>query len=150
MGDDEYVIRPCRPDDVPAVAALSKLWVAEDNTVGQIPIPADLLRRWLGPYFLVAERGGSVVGFAYGTIDTSGGLAVIPAGERYFRLDELYVHPDHRERGVGGMLVDRLLAGARAAGVERARVYSAAKDWRRIVGFYQRHGFKMWYVELYR
>ena len=74
----------------------------------------------------------------------------MPLGERYFRLDELYVHPDHRERGVGGLLVDRLLAEAQAEGVDRARVYSAAQDWQRIIAFYQRHGFKMWYVELYR
>ncbi len=150
MALDRYTLRVCRPDDIPAVAALEARWLAEGGTIGMVAVTEEEIQDWLGPYCWVAEHEGAVVGFAYGRVETSEGLAVIPAGERYLRLEELYVLPDHRDRGVGGRLVDHLLAEAGARGVTRGRVYSSSKDWRRIVDFYQQHGFTMWYVELYR
>jgi GNAT superfamily N-acetyltransferase len=150
MAIDQYNMKPCRPEDIPAIIRLEARWLTEDSTIGMAPVSADDVRAWLGPFCWLAERDGEVVGFAYATIESSEGLAVIPAGARYLRLEELYVLPDYRNQGIGGRLVDRLLAEASAQGITRGRVYSSSKDWRRIEGFYQRHGFQMWYVELYR
>lgn len=144
MAVDSYVIRPCRPEDVPVIVALEADWLAEDITIGMVPVDADTVRSWLGPYCWVAERNGETIGFAYATLDRSEGLAVIPVGEPYLRVEELYVRPEHRNAGVGNRLVDRLLAAAAARGVTRGRVYSSSRDWRRIVDFYERRGFRMW------
>jgi ribosomal protein S18 acetylase RimI-like enzyme len=51
---------------------------------------------------------------------------------------------------VSGALVDRVLAAAREEGVPRALVYSAAHDARRILDFYERHGFRSWSVQLFQ
>lgn len=80
----------------------------------------------------------------------SDGLAVIPAGERYLEVDEVYVHPDHRSSGIGRRMLEALLQDAEGQGVSRALVYSATKDWSRMVDFYGRLGFKMWSVQLFR
>ena len=150
MEDDDYRIRRCLPDDVPALVALQQQWAAEDNIIGMLAATAEEVHQWLDQCSWVAEAEGHIIGFACGTVQTSDGLAVIPAGERYLRLDELYVVPYRRDRGIGGQLADRVLADAAEQGITRGRVLSAARDWRRIIDFYQDHGFKMWYVELYR
>ncbi|TNJ62048.1 hypothetical protein FE784_32515 [Paenibacillus hemerocallicola] len=47
-------------------------------------------------------------------------------------------------------MVDRIIAEAESNGVTHALVGSSNLEWQRIVGFYKRHGFKMWYVQMYR
>ncbi len=146
---DEYSIKLGRPEDVPAIVGLEARWLAEDSTIGMLPVSAADVRAWLGPFCWVAERAGEIVGFAYATVDRSEGLAVIPSGERYLRLEELYVLPDHRHRGVGSQLVHRVLAEAALQGIRRGRVYSSSRDWRRIIDFYEHHGFHMWGIEMF-
>jgi ribosomal protein S18 acetylase RimI-like enzyme len=69
---------------------------------------------------------------------------------RNVEIDEIYVHPHYRTDGIGHKLVDQLLDEASARGITRSMVYSASKEWETIVGFYEKHGFKMWFVEMYR
>jgi GNAT superfamily N-acetyltransferase len=146
---ERYTISPCRSEDIPAVVELAATWAAEGNTYGQVPLSAHTAQSWLGGNFWVAEHDAVVVGFAYASTQTDP-LSVIPAGEPHLKLEELYVLPSHRGRGVGGRLVERVLTEAAAHGVRHAWVYSSAKEWPRIVDFYQRHGFRMWFVGLYR
>jgi len=60
------------------------------------------------------------------------------------------VTAEHRSSGIGGMLLDGLLEAARRNGVERSLVYSATRDLEKVLRFYRRHGFKNWYVRMYR
>lgn len=77
-------------------------------------------------------------------------MAVIPQGKRYIEIDEVYVHPEYRSAGVGHQLVDRLLTEAESEGIRRSVVYSASKQLEKIVGFYRKHGFQMWFVKMFR
>lgn len=145
-----YVVRAARPGDEAAVAALTARWSAEHNTHGQVPADVPEVAGWVTSSLLVVEQDGVLVGFARASEHRSEGLAVIPVGEPYVRVEDLYVVPEHRERGVGGRLLDRLLDDAAARGIGRALVSSASRDWERSVQFYRARGFAMWYVEMYR
>jgi len=144
------VIRECTRDDIESVLEMARGWEAEDSTYGYVAEKADELAGRIGPYFLVAESRGCVVGYAFGSVHVSEGTAVLPAGEAYVEVDAIYVAAEHRSSGIGGMLLDGLLEAARRNGVERSLVYSATRDLEKVLRFYRRHGFKNWYVRMYR
>jgi ribosomal protein S18 acetylase RimI-like enzyme len=143
-------VRKVRENDLLKVVRLSELWVTESITYGMGANTEELFRKFIGDYFWVAEVDSNVVGYIIGTVHASEGLAVIGKGERYLEVDEVYVHPDYRSQNIGHAMVDKLLQTAESNGVTRSIVYSASKQWQKIVGFFEKHGFKMWFVQMYR
>jgi ribosomal protein S18 acetylase RimI-like enzyme len=143
------LVRQAVNADVPFVEQLQQKWSEEDNTHGFVPESREQIENALASY-LVAEVGGRVVGFISGAVRTGEGTAVIPAGESYFDVDNLYVMPEFRNRGVGGSLITHRLAQAKQQGVSYALVYSAAKNIKEILKFYERHNFQSWYVQMFR
>ncbi len=143
-------VRKANENDVLIVAKLSELWVSECFTYGLAANTEELLRRNIGDYFWVAEINSEVVGYITGSVHESDGLAVIEKGELYLEVDEVYVHPEYRSGNIGHLMVDKLLQTAEGNGITRSIVYSASKQWQKIVGFYEKLGFKMWFVQMYR
>ncbi len=143
-------IREAKKGDVDQVHRMQVQWAEEDITHGYIADSRENLSRKLGRYFLVAEVDGSVVGHVYGSARVSEGLAVIPARQRYFEIEDIYVIHKCRGKGIGSLLIDELLQAAKADGIETFSVYSSTKDVDRILRFYRSHGFESWYVQLFR
>jgi ribosomal protein S18 acetylase RimI-like enzyme len=144
------LIRRAVKNDIPIILKLQQLWCAEDNVYGLTPDNYEQIVAALDSYFLVAEVGGDVIGFVSGSAHVSEETAVTPAGQSYLEIDNLYVVPQFRQQGVGGRLVDQLLMQAKEEGITHALVYSAAKDIRRILKFYEQHDFRSWYVQMFR
>ena len=144
------MIREAKPGDVSAVSRLQHQWAREDITYGFVPSDEDAIRGSLGPYFLVAEREDCIVGFIHGEKRISEGLAVVPKGDSYLEIVDLYVEPQYRTQSIGGSLVTRLLELAKRDGIHRASVYSATKDVPSVMRFYQGHGFRGWFVQMFR
>ncbi|MRN52604.1 GNAT family N-acetyltransferase [Paenibacillus monticola] len=67
----------------------------------------------------MAETDSVVVGYIIGTVHES---------------DEVYVHPDHRSDNSGHLMVDKLLQTAERKSINRSIVYSASKQWQKIIG----------------
>jgi len=110
-------IRPCRPDDAPAIAAIYAHHVLHgtatfdteppdagfwDHKIGEI-----LARRWP---FVVAEIEGRVAGYAYAT-SFRDRAAYAETCE-----NSIYVAPDRLGIGLGTALLSALVAAAAGAG----------------------------------
>ena len=107
------VVRQLVEADWPAVAAIYAEGIATGDATFETEVPG--WERWDGGHLrtprLVAETDGVVVGWA----------ALAPVSERacYWGVAEnsVYVAADARGKGVGRMLLERLIADAEAAGI---------------------------------
>lgn len=100
------LIRPAADSDIPAVASIYAHYVLTSTATFEIDPPAadEIFERRsrilaLGLPYLVAEREGLVVGFAY-----AGPYRPRPA-YRFTVEDSVYVHPEHAGRGYGARLL---------------------------------------------
>ena len=149
----DYTVRPACAADSPAVVALSNMWQNEGSIRGNMALDAgdERLQDWLdGEYFLVGESDGVVVSYAVGAVKLGKGPVFDPEGERFLELQRVFVHAGHRGGGLGSRLVEALLNKAKAAGVQRSIVGSNNIDWRAIHRFYERQGFKMLSIDMFR
>ncbi len=133
------MIRPATPDDIPRLIQFIFELAEYERLSHSVMLDADRLREHLfGPRpcieALIAEADGAAVGFAlfftnYSTFQCLPGLY----------LEDLFVRPSYRGRGLGRAL---LLAVA-ALAVERGcgRMEWAVLDWNEpAIGFYQSLG----------
>ena len=107
---DELAIRDATPDDAEAIAAIYGHHVLHGTaSYDLVPPDAGEIRAKIeriaavGWPFLVAERGGVVVGYAYATQFRD------RDAYRMTAEDSIYVHPDSMGQGVGGALLDTLI-----------------------------------------
>jgi GNAT superfamily N-acetyltransferase len=138
IGDDVR-IRPAVRDDVAAIERLIRSLADYEHLADQVVATADDLAAHLFgerafAEVLIAESGGEAIGYAlffhsYSTFLTKPGIF----------LEDLFVLPEFRGRGLGR----RLLEGVAAVAVERGcgRLEWAVLDWNEpAIGFYRALG----------
>lgn len=125
-------IRPAALADVEAMGELklraSLAWGDHSEALASLPdartFPAEHLQ-----FAFVAEDAGRIAGFA----------TVLPAGERWAELEDLFVEPAHWRCGVGRRLMGEAGRRAEAAGADTLRVIANG----RALGFYAACGFEV-------
>jgi ribosomal protein S18 acetylase RimI-like enzyme len=95
---------------------------------------------------LVADRDGKVVGYTYAGVEGNDYMALRgPAGVLY----DIVVDPDHRQQGIGRMLLDATLDALKARGAPRA-VLSTAERNAPAQHLFDRAGFRRTMIEMTR
>jgi len=140
-GQAPCTVRPARPDDTPVLCLLKwQFALGEGATFVVRATREDWMRDMFGPdarlAAVVAEAGGTVVGMAIITRRYCAGW-VGPL----FAVDDVFVVPDHRGRGIGLALV----AGAAQYAVEHGAPFielTVREDNEQALRLYRRAGFE--------
>jgi GNAT superfamily N-acetyltransferase len=127
------MIRRCRDDEREAIVAIVNAAAEAYRGV----IPAD---RWHEPYMPAAELDAEIAaGVAFWGYEDDGELIGVMGIQPVRDVDLIrhaYVQPAAQGRGIGGALLEHLMASA----TRRVLVGTwAAAEW--AIGFYRRHGF---------
>jgi GNAT superfamily N-acetyltransferase len=132
-------IRPAAEDDVGTIEELIRALAEYERLSQEVVMNSDLLRKALfgeRPYaeVLIGEEDGEATGFALFFHNFSTFV-----GRPGIYLEDLFVKPEHRGKGLGRALLKRLAEIA----VERGcgRMEWAVLDWNRpAIGFYEKLG----------
>ena len=140
------MIRTATQADLGPIQRLYEAWIAEDIT-WFVEVPA--LAEKLGPYFLVYELNGAIMGFVIGERKHHA-FFFNEKPEDPLQILDLYVARSHRDAGIGTALMQALLAAAKANGVAHFTVHTANKNALETYRFYERFGFAPNWLEMFR
>lgn len=127
---------------------LSADWEAENSCYGYTKNEYGDLK---GNRIFLAEEDGKIIGYLFGNLRKSERQqAVIPDGADYFEVEELYVRPDWRSRGVGSALFRYMETQVRLE-AEYLMLGTATKNFRAILHFYiDELGMEFWSASLFK
>ncbi len=137
---EKLVVRPATVDDVDTLHRFSAdLAAYEDEPDAVTSTPQTLARDGFGdnPQFaaLIAERGGTPVGFALYTFNYS-----VWTAARGIFIEDIWVVPAERRGGVARALMQGLAQECAAKGYKRIDLN--VLDWNPARGFYERLGYR--------
>ncbi|MCE7996818.1 MAG: N-acetyltransferase [Roseivirga sp.] len=127
--------------DIPQILDIYKPFVLTTATSFETEVPAlDVFTKRVLQYarlapWLVARSGDTILGYAYATAHRSRGAY------RWNQETTVYVHPDHRKKGIARALYEKLLHLLTELGYTKAlAVITLPND--PSIGFHQSLGFK--------
>ena len=135
-------------DVIRQLISLSKDWAEENSCYGYRENGrADIE----GNRVFIAEEGNAVIGYLFGHKENSEkASSIMPDGTPFFEVEELYVKPEYRSRGIGQKLF-RFAEEAVSGEVEYIMLSTATKNWKAIFHFYlEECGMEFWSARLYR
>ena len=111
----------------------SEDWAAENSCYGYRPNEKSDIE---GNRIFLAEEDGRAVGYLFGKVYPSKQMqAIMPEGTPDFEVEELYVVPERRSRGIGMKLFSYAEEAVKAE-AEYMVLSTATKNWKAIFHFY--------------
>lgn len=141
-------IHEAKQSDTKRLLELSLMWEKEDSCYGyRANIEDDLRDR-----YILAAYDDELIAYIFGKEEIQDKqTSVIDKNMHYFEIEELYVHPLYRSRGIGKQLIERLEEELREKGIELMLLSTATKNWRAIMHFYiDEIDMNFWSARLYK
>ena len=126
----------------------SEDWAAEGSCYGYRPNDRTDIE---GNRIFFAEDGSTVTGYLFGRICRSEQMkSIMPEGTPYFEVEELYVVPEMRSRGIGAKLFGFAEETVKSE-AEYMVLSTATKNWKAIFHFYlDELDMKFWSARLFK
>ena len=112
---------------------MSKQWEAENSCHGYRKNDRSDID---GNRVFLAEDGGNIIGYLFGHSEkTKEKTSKMPENTPYFEVEELYVKPEYRNKGIGKKLFSYAEKTV-SADAEYIMLSTATKNWKAILHFY--------------
>lgn len=149
MVNTRVLIRPAVLSDSKEMWTLERSVAHEGVIWGEVPTTKKVIKSRIGPLAFVAVVNDRLVGHIYGVVQKSENFCVFRKGQRYVELNAIFIRRNWRGRGVGKLLVKKLITQARKQGFRRFLVYTASKELERAIRIYRGAGFRTWCANLF-
>jgi L-amino acid N-acyltransferase YncA len=138
----DLVIRPYSPADIPAVTRIYGHYVRDTVITFETEEPdeAEMANRFStiagkAHPLLIAEQDGAVLGYAYASTYRP------RAAYRFTCEDSIYLAPDAVGKGLGGLLLTRLIEDSTRAGLKQMLAVITAER-ANSIRLHEKHGFR--------
>ena len=144
----KYVETELTPAVLEVLKQMSADWAAENSCRGYFANDESDIR---GNRIFLALDGDTPVGYLFGQVTRAKQTStVMEENTPYFEVEELYIAPDWRSRGVGGALF-RHAESQIKQDAEYILLSTAKKNWRAILHFYiDEMGMDFWSARLFK
>ena len=125
--------RPLTEETLATLIRYSRDWEEENSCHGYRKNDRSDIE---GNRVFLAENDEQITGYLFGHMATNEkAISIMPAGTRFFEVEELYVCPPFRGHGIGQRLF-RCAEQAVSAEADFLMLSTATKNWRAIMHFY--------------
>jgi L-amino acid N-acyltransferase YncA len=138
-----FQLRPARPEDAPAIAAIYAPYVTETvisfedepPSAGDMAMRMEKVRHAGLPYLVAEGHDGVVLAYAYA------GLFHARAAYRHTVENAVYVAQDHRRQGIGTALMQRIIEDCTACDCRQMLALISAQEADASIAMHARMGF---------
>lgn len=141
-------IHEAKQSDIKRLLELSLMWEKEDSCYGYRANTEDDLR----DRYILAAYDDELIAYIFGKKEIQEKqTSAIDKNMHYFEIEELYVHPSYRSRGIGKQLMESLEKELKKKGLDLMVLSTATKNWKAIMHFYiDEVGMNFWSARLYK
>ena len=141
-------IHEAKQSDLKRILELSLMWEKEDSCYGYRANTEDDLKE----RYILAAYDDELIAYVFGKEEVQDKqTSVIDKNMHYFEIEELYVHPSYRSRGIGKQLMESLEKELKKKGLRMMVLSTATKNWKAIMHFYiDEIDMNFWSARLYK